>query len=428
MRTNFTENQLSDPHLHAAEKSLRSCIHCGFCTATCPTYVLLGDERDSPRGRIALIQNMLESGAPPSPDTVRHIDRCLSCLGCSTACPSGVDYGALIDAGRGYIEQNYRRPLTERLFRKFVMRVLMHPFLFRLSTALGTHLSTIATRLPGRLGKMAQKVPPKLRLRPEHKAIPEANAQAARIALIPGCVQRALAPAIDATARRVLARRKMNAEPLVGASCCGSLAFHMGETKLAKKRARKMIMAFEKADGDAPFEAALITATGCTAFLKEYGTLFAGDVQWEERAKNFASKVRDFVELVEPGEEPNQEIALQDLGVAYHPPCSLQHAQNIQGHGEALLTAAGFKLVPFADSHMCCGSAGSYSVLQPEISDALRARKLEAIKSSGAKIIASGNVGCISQLSGHGAPPGVHIVELLDWADGGPKPANLSDD
>ncbi len=428
MRTAFTKDQLNDPHLHAAEGSLRRCVHCGFCTATCPTYVLLGDERDSPRGRIALIQNMLESGAPPTPDTVRHIDRCLSCLGCRTACPSGVDYAALIDAGRGYIEENYKRPLRERLFRKFVMRVLMHPSLFKLMAALGTHLSAITRRLPGRMGEMARKVPISLRLRPEHEVLLEPNKDAKRIALIEGCVQRALAPVIDASTRRVLARRKLNAEPLAGASCCGSLAFHMGETKLAKKRARKTIEAFGRASTERPVEAILITATGCSAFLKEYGNLFAGDNEWEERAKAFASKVRDFVELVEPCEEPNQEIALQDLSVAYHPPCSLQHAQNIQGQGEALLTAAGFKLVPFADAHMCCGSAGSYSVLQPEISDALRARKLDAIRASGAKIIASGNVGCINQLSGHGAPPGMHIAELLDWADGGPKPANLPDE
>jgi len=428
MRTAFTAEQLNDPQLNAAEGSLRRCVHCGFCTATCPTYVLLGDERDSPRGRIALIQNMLESGAAPTHETVRHIDRCLSCLGCRTACPSGVDYAALIDAGRGYIEENYKRPLQERIFRKFVMRVLMHPILFTFMTTLGTYLSIITSRLPGRLGKMARKAPAKVRLRAEHKAVLQADSNARRIALVPGCVQRALAPVVDASTQRVLARRKLNAEPLRGSGCCGSLAFHMGETNLAKKCARKTIEAFEKAHRESPLEAILITATGCSAFLKEYGTLFAGDSEWEDRARAFVSKVRDFVELVEPCEEPVQEIAFQDLDVAYHPPCSLQHAQDIQGLGEKLLTSVGFKLVPFADTHMCCGSAGSYSVLQPEISDALRARKLAAIKASGAKIIASGNVGCINQLSGHGTPPGVHIAELLDWADGGPKPANLSDE
>ena len=269
MRTAFTAEQLNDPQLSAAEGSLRRCVHCGFCTATCPTYVLLGDERDSPRGRIALIQNMLESGTAPTPDTVRHIDRCLSCLGCRTTCPSGVDYATLIDAGRGYIAENYKRPLQERIFRHFVMRVLMHPFLFTLMTALGTYLFTITSRLPGRLGKMARKAPVKLRLRAEHKVILQTDSNAQRIALVPGCVQRALAPVIDASTRRVLARRKLNAEPLRGAGCCGSLAFHMGEASLAKKSARKTIEAFEKAHMESPLEAILITATGCSAFPEE---------------------------------------------------------------------------------------------------------------------------------------------------------------
>jgi glycolate oxidase iron-sulfur subunit len=425
MRTAFTPEQLTDPELIAAEASLRRCVHCGFCTATCPTYVLLGDERDSPRGRIALIQNMLESGEEPTPETVRHIDRCLSCLGCRTACPSGVDYANLIDAGRSYIAENYRRSLRERIFRTFVMRVLMHPRLFSLMTALGAHLSAVASRLPGRLGKMARKVPMKQRLRAEDKAAPQIDGNAKRIALLPGCVQRALAPAIDASARRVLAQQKLNAEPLRSSGCCGSLAFHMGETKLAKQCAKKTIKAFEKAHAEYPLEAILMTATGCTAFLKEYETLFAGDGEWGSRAKAFCSKVRDFVELVEPREEPVKEIALQHLEVAYHPPCSLQHGQKIHDLGETLLASAGFKLVPFAETHMCCGSAGSYSIMQPEISEGLRARKVAAIKASGASVIASGNVGCINHLSGHGAPPGVHIAELLDWADGGPKPENL---
>jgi glycolate oxidase iron-sulfur subunit len=425
MRTAFTPEQLSEPELVAAEASLRRCVHCGFCTATCPTYVLLGDERDSPRGRIALIQNMLESGKPPTPDTVRHIDRCLSCLGCRTACPSGVDYATLIDAGRAYIAENYKRSLRERIFRNFAMRVLMHPRLFSLMTALGTHLSAMTSRLPGRLGKMARKIPVKQRLRAEDKFVPEVDADARRVALLPGCVQRALAPAIDASARRVLARRKMGARPLPGSGCCGSLAFHMGEAALAKRCAKNTIKAFEKAGAENPIEAVLITATGCTAFLKEYEKLFAGDGEWESRAKSFSSKVRDFVELVEPCEKPVREIALEHLEVAYHPPCSLQHGQSIRDLGETLLASAGFNLVPFAEAHMCCGSAGSYSIMQPDISDGLRARKLAAIKASGASVIASGNVGCINQLSGHGAPPGVHIAELLDWADGGPKPANL---
>jgi glycolate oxidase iron-sulfur subunit len=427
MRTAFSEEQLTDPQLRSAEDSLRRCVHCGFCTATCPTYVLLGDERDSPRGRIALIQNMLESGKRPTAEAVHHIDRCLSCLGCRTTCPSGVNYATLVDTAREYINDNYRRPLSERMLRSFVLTVLSRPWLFSFLAVLGRALATVASSLPGRLGKMGKKIPTPHALDAEHKAVPEPASDAKRIALLPGCVQRALSPEIDASARRVLARRKLNAEPLEQSGCCGALAFHMGKADLAKKYARKMIEAFEKKDTEAQFESVSMTATGCTAFLKEYSALFAGDAEWEKRAQAFTEKVRDFVELIEPSTEPAHEIAMGDMRVAYHPPCSLQHAQKIQGRGEDLLSAAGFKLTTFADSHLCCGSAGSYSLLQPEIAKELRARKLTAIKDSGATIIASANVGCISHLSGANAPHAVHIAELLDWADGGPKPAAIKD-
>jgi glycolate oxidase iron-sulfur subunit len=428
VRTAFTPEQLADPQLRAAEDSLRRCVHCGFCTATCPTYVLLGDERDSPRGRIALIQNMLESGAAPNTETVRHIDRCLSCLGCRTACPSGVDYAALVDRAREHIHKTFKRPFTERAFRSFVLTVLMHPGLYKVLTVLGRSLATVASSLPGRLGKMGRKIPQAHTLDAEHKTVVDAGAGAARVALLPGCVQRALSPEIDAATRRVLARSKLNAEPINHSGCCGALAFHMGDTRLAKKYARKLIEAVENDGANSPFAAVTMTATGCTAFLKKYQALFEGDAIWEPRAKAFVEKIRDFVELIEPSAEPTHAIAMGDMRVAYHPPCSLQHAQRIEGKGEALLAAAGFKLTSFADTHLCCGSAGSYSILQPEISEALRARKVTAIKDSGATLIASGNIGCITHLSGAHAPPAVHIAELLDWADGGPKPAAIKDD
>lgn len=428
MRTAFSQEQLADPHLRAVEDSLRRCVHCGFCTATCPTYVLLGDERDSPRGRIALIQDMLESGKPPSAEAVKHIDRCLSCLGCRTTCPSGVNYAVLVDTARVYINDNYKRRFSERIFRRFVLHVLTRPWLFTLLTALGRALATIASSLPARLGAMARKIPAPQPLDAEHKEILPTEEGAKPIALLPGCVQRALGPVIDASARRVLARRKMKAEPLSQSGCCGALAFHMGRADLAKKHARKLIEAFEKEDGEAQFDAILMTATGCTAFLKDYGALFAGDAEWEARAKAFAEKVRDFVELVEPSAEPTHEIAMGDMRVAYHPPCTLQHGQKIEGRGEELLTAAGFKLASFGETHLCCGSAGSYNLLQPQLSSELRARKLGAIKDSGATLIASGNLGCIHQLTGANTPPAVHIAELLDWADGGPKPAAIKED
>jgi glycolate oxidase iron-sulfur subunit len=416
MRTAFTAEQLADPHVADAERQLRTCIHCGFCTATCPTYTLLGDERDSPRGRIGLIQHMLERKAPPTKETVLHLDRCLSCLGCRSACPSGVDYAALIDVGRAHIEKTYRRPLMERLFRSFVLFVLMRPGVF---SALSAAAFVAAPFLPGKLGTMAKKG--RVRRRPAQPgSIAETSTAARRVLLVPGCVQRALAPSIDAAAVRVLARQDIKVETLKTVECCGSLAYHLGKTDITKTYARRLIAAFEEASKTGEVDAVLITASGCGSFMKDMGRVFADDPAWHARAQAFAAKVKDFTELVQPNSRAANGT-MRDLLVAYHPPCSLQHGQRVHGKGEKLLAAAGFRLSPIPDAHLCCGSAGSYSVLQPEISDALRALKLDSIRMTGATVIASANLGCLTHLSGD--IPTVHIAELLDWAQGGPKPA-----
>jgi len=413
MRTAFSPEQLADPHLNDAEHQLRTCIHCGFCTATCPTYTLLGDERDSPRGRIGLIQHMLESKAPPTKETVLHLDRCLSCLGCRTACPSGVDYASLIDVARAHIEKTYKRPPMERLFRAFVLFVLMRPSLFG---ALSAAAHFAAPFLPGKLGTMAKKG--RIRHRPVQPGpIAETSATARRVLLVPGCVQRAIAPSIDAAAVRVLARQDIKIETLKTVECCGSLAYHLGKTEISKAYARRLIEAFEEASKAGEVDAVLITASGCGSFMKDMGRVFADELEWTARAQAFAAKVKDFTELAQPG---SPATGASEIPVAYHPPCSLQHGQRIHGRGERLLSAAGFRVVPIPDAHMCCGSAGSYSVLQPEIADALRARKLDAIRTTGATIIASANLGCLTHLSGD--IPTVHIAELLDWTQGGPKP------
>jgi glycolate oxidase iron-sulfur subunit len=414
MRTAFREEQLKDPHLREAEHALRACVHCGFCLPTCPTYLVLGDERDAPRGRIALMQHMLESPHPPSADTVKHLDQCLSCLGCKTACPSGVDYAALIDVSRAHIEKHYRRPFGERLFRSFVLFVLTRPRLFAAMTALG-HI--FAPVLPGKLGAMARKAPRAPRLTAEHRAVPSVADPKLRVALVPGCVQRAVAPQIETAVRRVLARQAGAAAPLEGAGCCGALAYHMGKTDEARRFARDVIESFERSDADV----VSITATGCSAFLKDYARVFADEPEWLGRAQRFVAKTKDFSELAAMSEGPRKDL----LSVAYHPPCSLQHGQKIRSRGEELLQAAGYTLRPIVDSHLCCGSAGSYSLFHPEIAGDLRARKLSAVKATGADVLASGNVGCLIHLSGPDSLPAVHIAELLDWAASGPKPPGL---
>jgi glycolate oxidase iron-sulfur subunit len=415
MRTNFSLTQLADPHLADAEKNLRACVHCGICTATCPTYVLLGDERDGPRGRIVMMQNMLESRDAPTPETVHHLDRCLSCLGCRTACPSGVDYPRLIDVARAHIETHYARPWGERALRWLIAKVLTRPEISRTMLRLAKVSASLHFLLPGRLRVMARKG---ATMKTGHASSPiETPSGVKRIALMPGCVQKTLAPEIDEAVARLFARRGYALVPLEGAGCCGSLVHHLGRENDAKAWAMRAIESFEHAGGD--FEAVLITATGCSSHLKDLAHLFAGDPKWQPRAARFAAKVMDFSELISPrgAENPRR------LRVAYHAPCSLQHGLRISGANETLLTAAGFDVAAIPEGHLCCGSAGSYSILQPELAGALRARKLANIATVAPDVIATANIGCLEHLSG--GTPIVHVAELLDWAEGGPKPAAL---
>ena len=416
MRTNFSPAQLADPHLADVEKNLRACVHCGICTATCPTYVLTGDERDGPRGRIVLMQNMLEADAAPSPETVRHLDRCLSCLGCRTACPSGVNYPRLIDTARAHIETHYRRPLGERLLRWLIAQVLTRPDVARTMLRLARLASPLSFLLPGRLRAMADKgaaIRPSSR---EPTAVMPPPPDAKRIALMPGCVQKAVAPEIDEAVARLLARRGFSLVPAEGAGCCGSLSHHLGREGEARAWAKRAIEGFERMGN---VEAILISATGCSSHLKDLPHLFAGDPAWQPRAERFAATVKDFAELISPrgAESPHH------LRIAYHAPCSLQHGLRISGANETLLTAAGFEVLAIPEGHLCCGSAGSYSILQPELSNTLRGRKLANIAAIEPDVIATANIGCLEHLSG--GTPIVHVAELLNWAEGGPKPAAL---
>jgi glycolate oxidase iron-sulfur subunit len=411
MRTDFTPSQLADPHLAEAERALRACVHCGICTATCPTYVLLGDERDGPRGRIVMMQHMLEDDATPTRETVRHVDRCLSCLACRSACPSSVDYARLVDAARAHIETHYRRPLGDRLLRRLIAKVMTRPALMRA----GLTLAPLGRLLPGRLGAMAR-----MGAKTKHRASPQPPPAVAnprrRIALMPGCVQAALAPEIDAATARVLARRCIALMPLGGAGCCGSLAHHLGRDGEAKAFAGRAIAAFEASGCDG----VLITATGCSAHLKDLAHLFADDAAWAPRAASFAAKALDPLELVEArGQAPH------GLRVAWQAPCSLQNGLRLADKGRKLLADCGYEVLDVPEGHLCCGSAGSYSILQPEIAGALRARKLANIAALKPDVIATANIGCLHHLSGPDAPPIVHWAALVDWADGGEKPFAL---
>jgi glycolate oxidase iron-sulfur subunit len=413
MRTHFHAEHLADAGLAAAEKNLRACVHCGMCTATCPTYVLLGDERDGPRGRIVMMQKMLEEYAAPSAETVTHLDRCLSCLGCRTACPSGVDYARLIDRSRAHIEQHYRRPLGERLLRWTIANVLTRPALTRIALRLARLASPLHPLLPLRLRSMADTANTmsigKLHLPPaeSHR----------RIALLPGCVQQVIASNIDEGVAQLLARRGISLVPLEGAGCCGALPHHLGREPEAIMWAKRLIEAFERA---APFDGILITATGCASHINEYEYLFLDDPSWHSRARAFSQKLLPLEALLEPP-RPGAEMKLR---VALQVPCSQQHGLRWPDAG-ALLQASGFEVLQIPDAHLCCGSAGSYSILQPEIASALRAGKLANIAAVRPDMVATTNIGCLQHLSGPDAPPMVHVAELLDWAEGGPPPGAL---
>jgi len=424
MRTNFTPAQLAQPEIAEADRILQTCVHYGFCTATCPTYVLTRDENDSPRGRIDLIRAMLEKGGAPEPKTVHHLDRCLSCLSCMTTCAVKVDYVHLIDRARAHIEQHYRRPVTQRALRALLAVLLPRPRLFGLALRLGALTKPFGALLPAPLRGMLSVIPTDLRpdiLTPQVFAA-EGPAQK-RVALLAGCAQQALDGAINAATIRLLRRHGCEVVVAQGAGCCGSLNLHMGHEATAIGQARTNVTAWTREIDSIGLDAVVINASGCGTTVKDYGHLLARD-QMAAPAARIGALTRDVTELM-------HEIGLRAAPgpgayrVAYHDPCSMQHGQKVIREPRALLAAAGFRVVDVPEKHFCCGSAGTYNLLQPEMADALGQRKAAHIASTDPDIIATGNIGCMTQLRRYSAVPVVHTVELLDWATGGPMPPAL---
>ncbi|MBI06563.1 MAG: glycolate oxidase iron-sulfur subunit [Rhodospirillaceae bacterium] len=428
MQTKFDITQLAKPEVAEAERVLRSCVHCGFCLATCPTYVQLGDERDSPRGRIYMIKAMLESSRAADEITVRHIDRCLSCLSCTTTCPSGVDYMHLVDHARVHIEQTYRRPIFERLLRRKLLILLPRPSLFRVAILVARGPALLGRFLPGRLGVLMR-----LALRPVYapswvdkpQTIPaEGDVRKKRVALSTGCVQKALAPEINEATARVLARHGCEVVVLKGLGCCGALALHHGDREDAQNLARRNISAFMTEHRHGPIDALVANASGCGTMLKDYGTLFRENVAIGEEATEFAGLARDISEvLVEL--KPLKTISLPKLRVVYHSACSMQHGQKMHKDPKKLLEDAGFELCEPVDAHLCCGSAGTYNILQPDLAGRMLERKVATLEQTKPDIIATGNIGCMVQIASSTTVPVVHTAELVDWATGGPIPPAL---
>ncbi|SNB69667.1 glycolate oxidase iron-sulfur subunit [Arboricoccus pini] len=427
MQTNFTATQLADPATAASEGVLRKCVHCGFCTATCPTFTLLGDELDSPRGRIYLIKDMLEGGKPATAETVKHVDRCLSCLSCMTTCPSGVNYMHLVDHARAYIEQTYRRPFADRALRSLLAFLLPNPFRFRLALKAATLGRPFAKLMPAKLAGMmalapAQLPPPSPVDRPQ--TFRAEGARRARVALLTGCAQQVVAPVINEATVRLLTRLGVEVVVARGGGCCGALTHHLGKEANAHGYAKAAIDAWtSEIDGDG-LDAIVINASGCGTTIKDYGFMFREDPVYGPKAERVAMLARDITEfLAELGPLPiRREV---DLKVAYHSACSMQHGQKITALPKQLLSEAGFKVREPLEGHLCCGSAGTYNLLQPEIATQLRDRKVLNLERTDPDIVATGNVGCITQISSGTRIPVLHTVQLLDWATGGPEPVNL---
>jgi glycolate oxidase iron-sulfur subunit len=477
MQTNFTAEQLRDPQMARSNQVLRTCVHCGFCTATCPTYQVLGDELDSPRGRIYLMKDMLEKGRPADAETVKHIDRCLSCLACMTTCPSGVHYMHLVDHAREYIEKTYTRPLPDRALRWLLAQVLPYPGRFRLALMGARIAKPFAGLMPGRLRGMVAFAPSTLPPRSpmdDPQVFPAEGERRMRVALMTGCAQKVLNTDINAATIRLLTRHGCEVVVAEGAGCCGALTHHMGKTDASHAFAARNIRAWMAEKRGAGLDAIVINTSGCGTTVKDYGHIFRTDPLAEEAAavSAMAKDVSEIMASLElrmpptdavqeasgdalpsafrpedgkaqgydalrteageaaredgvPGAPPAEAAPARGLRVAYHAACSLQHGQQIKTHPKALLKAAGFEVVEPRDAHLCCGSAGTYNLMQPAISAQLRDRKVATLEATGPQVIAAGNIGCMIQIGSATGLPVVHTAELLDWATGGPRPRAL---
>jgi len=431
MQTNFTLAQLKDPQVASSEKILRACVHCGFCTATCPTYVLLGDELDSPRGRIYLIKEMLEQDKPATPEVVKHVDRCLSCLACMTTCPSGVHYMHLVDHARERIEKTYKRPLIDRALRALLARVLPDLGLFRLAVVMGLIARPFAPVLDlvglRRIAAMLRLTPRRRPAPPVDrggKVYPAEGKRRGRVALLSGCINPVLSPSTNEAAIRLLNRHGVEVVVAAGEGCCGSLVHHMGREDEALSQARINIDAWIRELEGAGLDAILITVSGCGTTIKDYGFMFRNDPAYAAKAARISARARDITEYLGTLDLP-EAVASVPLTIAYHAACSLQHGQKVLREPKDLLGKVGFLVKDVPEGHLCCGSAGTYNILQPALAERLRERKIANIERLKPDAIAAGNIGCITQLATGTSVPVVHTVELLDWATGGPVPEPL---
>lgn len=427
MHVDLSPERLTFPGRGVEQSSLGQCMECGFCTIRCPTFVLLRHEGDSPRGRIRLARQILEQGEHPTREAIDHLDRCLSCLSCTSSCPFGVDHSALWDAARAAMETRKVRPLSERLWRRTLARVLTSPRLFSiaLSTAFaGRILRPVLPRTLRRMIDQAPRIIPDRGPTAQARVYPAEGERRKRVALLAGCVQQVLGASIDAATIRVLTRHGYEVVIAEGGGCCGAVSLHLGFEHAAREHAKANVAAWLRIADSEGLDAIVINASGCGSTVKDYGRILADDPQWAEAAHRIASMTMDVTELL--SESPLRLTGEPDgMHVAMHLPCSMQHGQGISIIPRRLLEEAGFKVSLAPESHMCCGAAGTYNLTQPDISDRLGRRKAQALGATHARVAATANMGCMLHIRRFDVLPVVHIVELIDWATGGEIPAQL---
>ena len=429
MQTNFTKKQLQNPEVKNTEGILRKCVHCGMCNATCPTFQVLGDELDGPRGRIYLIKDMIENNKAPTEKVVKHIDRCLSCYACMTTCPSGVNYMHIIDHGRNHIERNYKRPWFDRNLRNILSYILPRANVFLTMGLLVKLIKPLAFLLPAKLKDMVSLMPTSFP-KPQHKVkkvySPEGKVYA-RVILLTGCVQKVISPQINDSTINILNRHGVEVHVAQELSCCGSLNHHLGKEKLAHKSFVQNINAWSEICSKQPIDAILVNASGCGTTLKDYGFIFKDhpDKELRKKAKHISELAKDITEYLGKNIKLNFVPQEKKYKIAYHSACSMQHGQKVHVQPINLLKQSGNDILEVPDGHLCCGSAGTYNLLQGTMAKELLKRKVENINKIEPDFISAGNIGCITQIATGTQTPIVHTVELLDWFTGGNKPTSI---
>ncbi|RZO49380.1 MAG: glycolate oxidase subunit GlcF [Candidatus Pelagibacterales bacterium] len=433
METNFSKIQLKDKDNKSSEKIFRKCVHCGFCNATCPTYQLLGDELDGPRGRIYLIKDMLEKNKPANEKIVKHIDRCLSCYSCMTTCPSGVNYMHLIDHGRTHIEKTYKRTFGDRLVRNFLSTILSKSTNFKIVAVLTQFIKPFSFFFPKKIREMIEFMPKKF----PKKTLPKMQIYAARnkkkpvarVALLTGCVQKVISPQINEATIRLLNRHNIEVVVSKGIECCGSLNHHLGKSDLAKENFKKNISIWYDEYLKNGLDAIISNTSGCGTTLKDYGFIFRSDDSFKKKAKKISELTKDIAEYLDNKVKLNfvaKSSNEKKYRIAYHSACSMQHGQKIHKEPINLIKKTGNEVLEIADGHLCCGSAGTYNLLQSDIAKKLLKNKIENIEKINPQFISTGNIGCITQIANGTKIPILHTVEVIDWYTGGPKPEILS--